>query len=61
MWKVFANLSTLKRFGLSNSVFSYQGIFDNIESHLWPILQKSLLADQGGDFYLGYFNLRGWQ
>jgi hypothetical protein len=36
-------------------------IFDNIESHLWPILQKSLLADQGGDFYLGYFNLRGWQ
>lgn len=36
-------------------------IFDNIESHLLPILQKSLLAVQGSDFCVGYFNWRGRQ
>ena len=36
-------------------------IFDNIESGLPPALRQTLQISARGDFFLGYFNLRGWK
>jgi len=36
-------------------------IFDNIEQHLRPALQRTLEITDCAEFCVGYFDLRGWK
>ncbi|MBU4012093.1 MAG: hypothetical protein KJ550_01350 [Proteobacteria bacterium] len=36
-------------------------IFDNIQKHLFQALHETHELSDHDDFYVGYFNLRGWK
>ncbi|MFZ5515364.1 MAG: hypothetical protein ACOY90_01915 [Candidatus Zhuqueibacterota bacterium] len=36
-------------------------IFDNIDNYLDKALKQTLEVSHRSDFYIGYFNLRGWK